>query len=35
MESAPPAPVGPPAVPNLPPVDAGVPPDAVTAIGGG
>jgi RNA polymerase sigma factor (sigma-70 family) len=34
-EPAPPAPVEPPAVPNLPPVDAGVPPDAVAGIGGG
>jgi RNA polymerase sigma factor (sigma-70 family) len=35
VESAPPAPVEPPAVPDPPPVDAGVQPDAVTAIGGG
>jgi RNA polymerase sigma factor (sigma-70 family) len=35
VEVAPPAPVDPPAAPNRPPIDAGVQPGAVTAIGGG
>jgi RNA polymerase sigma factor (sigma-70 family) len=34
-EPAPPAPLEPPPVPDLPPVEAGVPSDAVTGIGGG
>jgi hypothetical protein len=35
VDSAAPAPVEPPAISNLPPADAGVPSDAVMAIGGG